>query len=212
MDKVRRERTFGRTSLLLFALLVVGGAAQTADRYRIVDEGGIRSDWALADGVKLAVPGYPTAFAESGDSVCVALGYAIQPDGSTSDFAVLKSWSSSADAEGGEPAPGYWDAFAQASASAVAQWKFKAREPEAASRRTYTVATVAFNGKPAMDSASLRGRCAIGDLAGFLQEQKASAFVSSREKQEMENADISAQQRRMERIARALERTTPRGQ
>lgn len=211
MDKVRQDRTFGRISLLLFALLATGGAASAADRYRIVDEGGIRSDWALADGVKLAVPGYPAAFAESGDSVCMALGYAIQPDGSTSDFAVLKSWSSGAAAEGGEPAAGYWDAFAQSSANAVAQWKFKAREPEATSRRTYTVATIAFNGKPAMDPASLRGQCAIGDLAGFLQERKASAFVSSREKQEMENANISAQQRRMERIARTLERTAPRG-
>ncbi|GAB2508206.1 hypothetical protein GCM10027084_24120 [Pseudoxanthomonas sangjuensis] len=211
MDKRRQGRVFGRVSPFVFALLAVAGTGLAADRYRIVNEGGIRDDWALADGVEVAAPGYPAAFVERGDNVCVALGYAIKPDGTTSDFAVLKSWSSGTAADGKEPAAGYWDAFTQASANAVAQWKFKPREQGATPRQTYTVATVSFNGKPAMDPTSLRGQCAIGDLTSFLQEQKATAFRYSREKQEMENVDLNDEQRRMEKLARELERA-PRGQ
>ncbi len=196
--------------VLLFAgaLLAVSGPAAAGERYRIANEGTIGKDWALADGIKLTVPGYPAALAERGDNVCVALGYAINPDGTTSDFTVLKSWSSGVNTGNKEPANGYWDAFAQASANAVSQWRFKSREPGVTPRATYTVVTVSFSGKQAMDAASLRSQCAIGDLASVMQEQRASAFMSSREKQDMENANRHAEQRQLEQVSRALERSS----
>ena len=67
--------------LVAFSLCAVAAVAHAEDRVRIVNEGGIRDQWMLADGVKLAAPGYPAAFAERGDNVCVAIGYAIRPDG-----------------------------------------------------------------------------------------------------------------------------------
>src|SRR5688500_16908229 len=99
----------------------------------------------LAEGAPLAAPGHPAAFVERSDDVCMAMGYAIGPDGTTSDFALLKIWSSSA--QDREPVQGFWDAFAQAGAQALSQWKFSprpdVREPEA----IYTIATMHFMGK-----------------------------------------------------------------
>ena len=118
------------------------------ERPRIVNEGGIKDQWTLAEGVPLAAPGYPAHLVERGDSVCLALGYAIKPDGSTSDFSVVKSWSSA-----GKQPDAYWDAFAQASAGAVSQWKFAPRAEVRQPKPTYTVATMQFMGKPAMDGA-----------------------------------------------------------
>lgn len=166
-------------------LSIAAITASAADRVRIVNEGGIRDEWMLADGIKLAAPGYPANFVARGDSVCVAMGYSIKPDGTTSDFAVLKAWNSSAAEK--EPEQGFWDAFTQASAQALSQWKFKPRPEIKAPQATYTVATMNFTGKNATDADRLRGRCAIADLPQFVQQQKASDFLSGRDKQDMDN-------------------------
>ena len=163
---------------MLVALSATAGIAK--DRVRVVNEGGIRDEWMLADGIQLAAPGYPAAFAERGDNVCVAIGYAINPDGSTADFALLKHWSSSTGEK--EPAAGFWDAFSQSGAGALSQWRFKPRVGVNDPQRTYTVATMHFIGKEAVDPAALRGHCTIADLAAFLQEHKAKQFYGSREK------------------------------
>ena len=84
------KRPFAAPMLVAFSLCALAAVAQAEDRVRIVNEGGIRDQWMLADGIKLAAPGYPAAFAERGDNVCVALGYAIKPDGTTSDFAAAQ--------------------------------------------------------------------------------------------------------------------------
>lgn len=151
--------------------LVLPIAAAAKDRVKIVDEGGIRDQWTLAPGATLAAPGYPAEFAARGDNVCVAIGYAIQPDGSTSDFSLLKGWASST---GGarEPVPGFWEAFAQAGASAVSQWKFRPKPEVTEPLPVYTVATMRFMGREAIDPAALHGHCAIQDLAGYVQKQK----------------------------------------
>ncbi len=159
---------------LILTAIVVCACSTTIgaeNRLRISNEGDIRERWMLADGVKLAAPGYPAKFAERGDNVCVAVGYAIQPDGTTSDFSLLKSWSSSTGEE--EPSEGFWDAFAQASAGALSQWKFKPRPEVTAPDTTYTVATMQFMGKQATDGAALRAHCSIPDLAALIQKNKA---------------------------------------
>lgn len=167
-------------------LALAATAAVAAKRVRIANEGEIRDQWMLADGVTLAAPGYPAAFAERGDNVCVAMGYSIKPDGTTSDFSLLKAWSSSTQDK--EPTPGFWDAFSQASASALSQWKFKPKPEVGTPSRTYTVATMHFVGKQATDAAGLRSNCAIPDLAAYIQQQKADRFATGTiEKQQLEN-------------------------
>ena len=162
---------------VLVALCAAGGMAK--DRVRVVNEGGIRDAWMLADGIKLAAPGYPEAFVDRGDNVCVAIGYAIQPDGTTSDFALLKSWASSTGEQ--EPVAGFWDAFTQAGAGALAQWKFKPRPEVASPQPIYTVATMHFMGQKAVeagegDPAAVRSHCSISDLATLVQEQKSRRY------------------------------------
>lgn len=209
MRKVSQGKAVGGVALLAAVLAAGIGTAAAGDKYKFANEGTIGKDWKLAPGVELAVPGYPEAFAQRADNVCLALGYAINPDGSTSDFAVLKSWSNGVAADGKEPAPGYWDAFAQAGAHAVSKWKFQPREATP-TRATYTVATLYFNGREAMEPASLRGHCAVGDLATLIQEQLDARLVTSGEKQRRENAVHAASGRRIDAGQLALERLPKR--
>ena len=108
--------TLSRNIWIALALVLASGA-HAQDKVRIANEGGIREDWMLAPGAKLSAPGYPGAFAKTGDDVCVAMGYRIQPDGSTSDFSLLKARSSRRGK--GEAVQGYWEAFSQASVAAL---------------------------------------------------------------------------------------------
>ncbi len=172
-------------ALAAFTMLYAA-AGLAADKIRVVNEGGIRDEWMLADGVKLVAPGYPSQYTERGDSVCVAMGYSIKPDGTTSDFSVVKAWNSAAQDK--EPVPGYWDAFSQASAQALSQWKFKPRPEIAEPKPTYTVATMTFMGKDGSDPTGLRSKCGIADLADLVQQQKSSNFQKSGSRQAQENA------------------------
>ena len=174
-----------RKNVLMASLGMVVWVAAAADRVRFANEGGIREQWMLADGVQLAAPGYPAVFAGRGDNVCIAMGYAIKPDGTTSDFAVLKVWASSTAEK--EPVAGFWEAFGQASAGALSQWKFKPRPEVAIPEPVYTVATMNFIGKQATDAAGLRSHCAISDLASYVQKQKWDKYqIGNREKNELE--------------------------
>ncbi len=162
-----------RTGMLIAVLGAVTASplVNAQDAVRIANEGGIRDQWMLADGVTLAAPGYPADFAALGDNVCVAVGYRIKPDGSTSDYTLLRSWSSSTGEK--EPVAGFWDAFSQASAAALTQWKFKPRPEFGSPRPVDTVATMTFMGKTAEDAAGLRSRCSVQDLRATLQKSRA---------------------------------------
>ena len=155
---------------LMLGLLSSASAVQSQEKVRIANEGAIRDKWMLADGVKLVAPGYPAAFAARGENVCIAIGYRINPDGGTSDFTMLRGWSSSAGEK--EPAVGFWDAFSRASASALAQWRFKPRPDAGTPRPVDTVATMTFMGKQAQDAAALRAQCKVNDLTALLEELK----------------------------------------
>src|SRR3546814_3823658 len=95
-----------RISTAFVLAMVLAGAAVAQEKQRIANEGTIGDKWMLADGVQLATAAYPASLAARGDNACIALGYLIGKDGTTSDFAVLKQWNSDA----GEDAPveGYW--------------------------------------------------------------------------------------------------------
>ena len=151
-------------ALFVLSMALSCAPAFAADMIRVVNEGGIRDEWTLPAGYKLALPAYPAEHAGQQAEACVAIGYLINPDGSTSDFALLKSWTSA-----NVPSRStreYWSAFAQASAQALSQWRFQPRPEVQAARPVYTVATLLF----AAQTPQLRDHCAIPDLAARLRE------------------------------------------
>ena len=153
-----------RISTTLALAMLLSGVAVAQEKQRIANEGTIGDKWMLADGAVLATAVYPASLAARGDNACIALGYLIGKDGTTSDFAVLKQWNS--DAGENAPVEGYWQAFAQAGADAVSQWRFKARPAVDVVIPTYTVATLGFQGgKQDINPATLRGHCQIKDLS-----------------------------------------------
>ena len=139
--------------------------AHASDRIAVANEGNIRDRWMLAEGVPLATPVYPPAYLSRGDSVCVAVGYLLNPDGTTSDFALLKAWTSAGTRE---PVAGYWAAFAGAAGDALKQWRFKPRPEVATPVPVYTVGTFVFGIRGA--PTELRKRCALPDLADRLRQ------------------------------------------
>lgn len=170
------------------ALLVAGAACGVAiaagpgSRSRIVDEGKLGEHWAAADHASFAAPGYPAEFAGRGDDVCLAVGYRIGRDGRTGDFTVLREWNSAAGEV--DPVPGYFDAFAQAGATAISAWRFEPREGVPV-RDTYTVSTVAFTGKG--DADEVRAHCRIEDLAAVVQARNSDYVMNySRERRDGE--------------------------
>lgn len=148
----------------LAALVALPVAAE--QRIGVANEGGIGGKWMLPPGAQLAMPQYPPDFAARGDTVCVGLGYLLNPDGTTSDFTLVKAWNSATG--GSEPAPGYWSAFAEAAGDALKQWKFQPRPEVTDPKPVYTVATFVFGPQGAI--ASTRANCAVGSLALRLRE------------------------------------------
>ena len=144
--------------LLMLAVSISLVHAQSEDRIRVLNEGGIREAWTLPPGSRLPVPGYPEAFAERQAEVCVALGYLINTDGHTSDFALIKAWSAQ---EPRQERDRYWGAFAGAASAALAQWRFVPKSEVATPRQVYTVATFVFGSANVLESSK---RCAIPNL------------------------------------------------
>ena len=146
--------------------------AHAEDKIRIVNEGGIRDEWTLAPGTKLPVPAYPKAHEANQAEACVAIGYLLNADGTTSDFALLKAWSA---AEPKRDVDGYWTEFARDASDALARWKFMPRPEVASPRPVYTVATFMFAASNQME---LRKRCAIPNLAMRLAELRHDTRMS----------------------------------
>lgn len=185
-----------RKQLLPFvlALALSSVAALAADKHRIANEGTIGDKWMLANGGTLATATYPAALAARGDNVCIAIGYLIDKDGATSDLAVLKQWNSESGAK--EPMDGFWRAFAQAGADAVSQWRFKPRPDVKVVIPTYTVATLGFQGKQAIDPTELRGHCKIVDLADLLEKLKADPFQRGGINKQLQEHELQQQHQR----------------
>jgi len=199
-----------RIPTALVLAMVLSSAAIAQEKQRVANEGTIGDKWMLADGATLATAAYPASLAARGDNACIALGYLIGKDGSTSDFAVLKQWNSESGEQ--EPVDGYWQAFAQAGADAVSQWRFKARPGVDVVIPTYTVATLGFQGgKQAIDGAALREHCQIKDLADQLARVKSKRFERGDTlKQDMEKNRMRQREQQVEEIMRRAN-SSPRG-
>jgi hypothetical protein len=176
-----------RAAVAACLLLVAGvGSAGAQSGMQVADEGTIGGQWMLAADVLLATAAYPTQLAARGDDACIALGYRIGTDGRTSDFQVLRQWNSAGGDE--EPAEGYWRAFAEASADAVAQWRFAPRPDVASVRETYTVATLGFQGQRDSVPAQVRAHCRIDGLAAHLKSLEGRGKLGLERKEAMDRA------------------------
>lgn len=183
--------------VLLASLLALPAAASGADPTpRIADEGTLGRTHSLAPGVTLAVPGYPQSYAETGDDVCIALGYTVKADGSTGDFRLLQAWTSNRGLA--ERQERYLDTFAAAAASAVSQWRFVPKEAGAAVPVT-TVATLTFRGRG--ETANLADRCRVRDLAAHLGRLENGRTVVRRGVEQSRDAEIMNNIRRTEAAA-----------
>lgn len=185
-------KALATTACLL--VLVVSGTAASQELFeegdRIANEGTIGDKWKLAEGETLEMASYPAQFAPRGADVCIGLGYRIDVDGSTGGFAVLRQWNS----EGAdEPEPGFWQAFSQAAADAVSQWRFAPKPGAGAPRPTYTAATIVFSGGKAQADAA--AHCRIADLPTVVQERKSEGTRRSRATHDLERAGRSRQVR-----------------
>ena len=145
-------------------------AAGAAEAVKVVPEGGLAKDWIVQPGNELAAPGYPGTFADRGDDVCVAIGYRVQPDGTTSDYVMLGGWNSSRRYQ--QPATGYWDAYSQAGAAALSQWRFAPKPGDGmeSNAAVDTVAVMTFRGESSTRTTSdVRAKCAVPSLVARMQ-------------------------------------------
>ena len=76
---------------IVLGVLFAGNAIAVDRQARIVNEGQLGKTHALAAGTPLAAPGYPGAYVDSGDDVCIAMGYTVKADGTTGDFRFLQA-------------------------------------------------------------------------------------------------------------------------
>ena len=144
---------------------------------KVANEGAIRDRWMLAPDTTLATPVLPDELAHGQGESCVAVGYLINPEGRTSDYAVLKSWSRTPPPK--HLADAYWRGRAEAASQALAQWRFAPRPGVASAQPVYTVATFMFGITPAM-SAQTRSRCAIVDLRKHLRDMRTDRRMGRR--------------------------------
>lgn len=149
-------------AILLAAMVAVAFPAAAADRIRIADEGKLGSEWTLVPGTQL-MPPYPEAYAKDPEEVCLVVGYLVNTDGTTSDFSLLKSWTSGSNARNRNK---FWGEFADLSSRALSQWRYAPAAPGA--RPVYTAATFVF-GTPGA-AAATKAHCEVASLTERLVE------------------------------------------
>lgn len=168
-------RILNGKALLATALLAALGSASAADKATILSEGGAAQYWRpVAE--TIAMPAYPGIVADKSEDVCVGVGYMLNTDGSTSEFAVLNAWGSKTDKKV-KPTDPHFLPFAQNALAAVQRWKFSSTSGvESKVKPIYTAATFAFTTTPGSDAATLRGHCTIADLPDFIAKAQAEAY------------------------------------
>ncbi|MEO5629563.1 MAG: hypothetical protein ABIQ62_07335 [Thermomonas sp.] len=181
--------------LVLLGLWVgLAGIAQAGNKNAlVVDEGQLGKTHMLLPGATVEAPGYPAAYVDDRDNVCIAIGYTVKADGTTGDFILLDTWSDASLRANADP--GYFDAFAQAGAAAVSQWRFQPRD-QAAVQPVRTVATLTFRGAGVLPD--LADRCRVRDLAAHYRKSRAI-------RDQLVTSDVSRQSREAERQIQANE-------
>ncbi len=158
-------------ALLLAIMAATALPAVATDRIPIADEGATSARWVPVAGT-MATPVYPEGHAQDQQQVCLTVGYLLNADGHTSDFALLKSWNSKGNLRPDNP---LWAAFAGSAARALAQWQFVPKPEITSPAPVYTAATFVFGSG---DAAATRAHCMIPDLAARLVELRRDARAS----------------------------------
>lgn len=163
---------------VLAGLVLTTGTAGALNREgqlaRIIDEGRLGEHRIAADG-KLLPPGLPASLVESKGDVCVSVGYNIRANGTTSNWMVLKSWSS-IDGED-KLDPTYAAEVRSVAVTAVKGWKFRDADGGSRIQPLFTATTFSFTGNGEVDTAELRNRCRISDLTAHIQSVKSTRFL-----------------------------------
>jgi hypothetical protein len=147
----------------LAAVMFSGAAAAAANKIAVADESKLAEHWSLVPGTQL-MPPYPEAYAKDPEQVCMVVGYLVNPDGHTSDFALLKSWTSGSNSRSRNE---FWAEFADLASRAVAQWRYAPKDA-GSKAPVYTAATFVFGDpKAALDTQS---HCAVPDLGARIVE------------------------------------------
>jgi len=156
---------------LVAALAAAALPAMAADKIRIADEGKLGNEWTLVPGTQL-MPPYPEAYAKDPEEVCLVVGYLVNADGTTSDYSLLKSWTSGSNSRSRNK---FWAEFADLSSRALSQWRY-APADAASARPVYTAATFVF-GRPDA-AAATRTHCEVTSLMERVVELRYDARAS----------------------------------
>ena len=166
--------TLKTRSVLAASLLAVLGSATAADKVTILSEGGASPYW-RAIPETIAMPAYPGIVADKSEDVCIGVGYMLDSDGSTGEFAVLNAWGSKT--AQAKPTDAHFLPFSQNALAAVQRWKFATTGGGSAKvKPIYTAATFAFSTTQGGDIGAVRGHCTIADLADFIARVQAEAY------------------------------------
>lgn len=149
-------------TLFLATTVAVALPAMATGKIKIADEGKL-DQWSLVPGTQL-MPPYPEEYAGTPEQVCLVIGYLVNPDGTTSDFSLLKSWTSGSNSRTRNK---FWADFGDMASRALAQWRYVPRDA-ASAKPAYTAATFVF-GAPEM-VADTKAHCEVSDLTKRLVE------------------------------------------
>lgn len=152
-----------------FRMLVVAAMAaatfpvMASDRIPVLNQGAIDAQWTIVPGTQL-MPPYPDSYAKDPEEVCMVVGYLVNADGTTSDFALLKSWASGGSSRARSK---LWAEFADLSSRALAQWRYTPKDP-ASALPVYTATTFVFGNQA--NALATQEHCAVPDVAQRLVE------------------------------------------
>ena len=186
--RTNRFLTGAATALLASGLAAAAFASTTP---AIISEGGANAFWRQV--TPDAVPPFPASAPDKSEDVCIGVAYLINADGKTSDFAMLKSWTSKR--EKGIPAGEAYAPFSQGAVAAVMQRRYAPAQASAGGASVtpvYTASTFAFSQRPDADVQALRAHCMVDDLPAFVAKVQTKARADSKgiRRAEMERARV----------------------
>jgi hypothetical protein len=187
---MRNTPFHARAAMALIACGIAGVAFATTTP-AIISEGGANAFWRQVS--PDAAPAYPAAAPDKSEDVCVSVGYVIKSDGTTSDFAMLRSWSSKH--AKGVPSNDAYAGFAQGAVATLMQRRYAPAQASAAGAvvtPVFTASSFAYSLRPDADLQAVRAHCVVEDLPGFVAKVQNNARKDGKgiRRAEMERARV----------------------
>ncbi|MEO8160109.1 MAG: hypothetical protein ABI588_01715 [Arenimonas sp.] len=157
-----------RSRLFLFMLVLLGPPiALAAERLRLVSESDLADKWIPAPGSERVLVDSVPVVAAGAREACVNLGYLIGPEGTTSRFTEMRSWTSASSER--QPESSLIQPFVQVAAAAVSGWRFVPAGRKASP--VYTSVTFVFTDGDASSRERVLARCRIDNLQAFVDRE-----------------------------------------